>query len=546
EKLHRPWEAVRCLEQGGLFDEAVKLYEELEAYEKIGDLYVRLEQPDEAEQAYQRAVDQFVKKDDYLAAAKLQEQKLHDVDAALTTLDAGWPRSGQARACLDESFRMLGRLGRHEAARQRVSVLGRQTLRDDRMPLLVDGLVEAAVGYPDDEVQRLAADVARVSTSRVLKRRRVNSKPLLDALRRLAPQDRLLDRDCHRFARTSKPKPVAKPTTSKQNSGGVLSFIPEQIREYQFNRDVDWSKCQLTSRGFYVSGFRKKEIVLTRGGWNTDEDELASCVWSPKCNSDRPILMAVNNLGDVYLDFGFPDFGDISGLERAEITPDDDFRNRSVAGTPGWLPFNKAGFALTPAGHLWCIESDFKTLKVIDGSGTPLSIRELPRLEGSYDLSEWPPPEIPIYARDDGGLIGVGPHLLAVTKKDVSLVGDSHTPIRSIVGAIPFSSRQVVVLSEQRGLMIWRIFENDVYEAFYHPHESPTGTFMRDGRLVVVGDAGMSIYSTENEELKLLAESSYAIPDALGACQLPGTAHLAVCRKSGVIDVLSLPDCRRD
>lgn len=544
EKLNRPRDAVRCLESGGMFDEAVKLYEELEEFEKIGDLYVRLDQPDEAEQAYQRAVERFIEKDDYLAAAKLQEQKLEDVDAALASLDAGWPSSGQARACLDESFRMLGRLGRHDAAQQRVTSLSRQTLRDDRMPMLVEGLVEAAIGYPDDNVQTFAADVARVTTSRVLKGRRGHTKLLLDALRRLAREDRLLDRDCHRFARMTKPKPSSKPPTMKGAVGGVTSFIPERIREYKLANDVDWSKCQLTMRGFYVAGFRGKEIVLARGAWDARHVGHDSLVWPANGEADRPLLLEVTNRGDVYLAIAFPPIQDISDLEQTPMTPTDEFRYRTVAGTPGWLPSHKAGLAITPYGRVWCLESNLKTLKVIDADGTPLSTRELPILELTFDSDNWPSPEVPIYARDDGGLIGVGGHLIAVTKDGISEIDDSHFGIQSIVGAIPFSSRRAVVLSEQRGLMIWRVFKNDVCEAFWHEHRKLVATFMRDGRLVLLGDAGIWIYSTDNEELKLLGQSSYAIPDALGACQLPGTRYVAVCRKAGVIDVLSLSDVR--
>lgn len=57
DKLKRPDQAAKCLEQGGLWAEAIEFYEKLEAFEKVGDLHAKLEQPEEAEKAWRRAVE---------------------------------------------------------------------------------------------------------------------------------------------------------------------------------------------------------------------------------------------------------------------------------------------------------------------------------------------------------------------------------------------------------------------------------------------------------------------------------------------------------
>ena len=49
DKLKRPEMAAKCLEQGGLWAEAIEFYEQLGDFEKVGDLYAQLEQPEEAE-----------------------------------------------------------------------------------------------------------------------------------------------------------------------------------------------------------------------------------------------------------------------------------------------------------------------------------------------------------------------------------------------------------------------------------------------------------------------------------------------------------------
>ena len=96
DRLHRPDEAARCLEQGGLWTEAIAQYEELAEFEKAGDLYRQLDQPDHARQAYRSAVAKYLAQNDCLTAARLLENKLDAPDEAITQLEAGWPSSNQA------------------------------------------------------------------------------------------------------------------------------------------------------------------------------------------------------------------------------------------------------------------------------------------------------------------------------------------------------------------------------------------------------------------------------------------------------------------
>ena len=68
-------------------------------FEKVGDLYAQLEQPEEAEKAWRHAVAKHLDRPDIIAAAKLLETKLKVPDEALEVLAAAWPASSQA-ACL--------------------------------------------------------------------------------------------------------------------------------------------------------------------------------------------------------------------------------------------------------------------------------------------------------------------------------------------------------------------------------------------------------------------------------------------------------------
>jgi tetratricopeptide (TPR) repeat protein len=202
DHLDQPDEAARCLEQGGLWTEAIELYQRLGRFEKVGDLYAQLEQPEQAESAWRRAVKGLLDDRDILAAARLLETKLKVHDEALARLAEGWPQSPQAVRCLGEQIALLARLGRHEATAERIQELRGQTVGETLRPVLLDVLVENARCYPQDAVRTLAADATRAIVARHL---REASGPdldrLLNCLRKLVPADRLLDRDCARYHR---------------------------------------------------------------------------------------------------------------------------------------------------------------------------------------------------------------------------------------------------------------------------------------------------------------------------------------------------------
>ena len=123
DKLKRPLDAARCLENGGLVNEAIAAYGELAEFEKVGDLYVAIDQPDNARAAYLQAVEQQRSRGDHLHAARLLEEKLAAPDDALIELAAGWPTSPQAGQCLEEQFHLFARLGRHADAERRIDTI---------------------------------------------------------------------------------------------------------------------------------------------------------------------------------------------------------------------------------------------------------------------------------------------------------------------------------------------------------------------------------------------------------------------------------------
>ena len=108
EHLKDKQAAAECLERGGLLLEAIELFDELEKYEKVGDLYLRLEQRENAETYFEICIENAMKRKSYLDASRLWEDKMKRQDKAMETLLEGWEsNSGLANACLSRYFKLV-------------------------------------------------------------------------------------------------------------------------------------------------------------------------------------------------------------------------------------------------------------------------------------------------------------------------------------------------------------------------------------------------------------------------------------------------------
>ena len=197
---------------------------------------------------------------DCLAAARLLENKLDASDEALAQLDAGWPSLSQAGTCLEELFRLLARLGRHEAAAAKIEQLRGQSLLPQQMQLLIDIFSQTATTYPDAAVGAAAADATRPLAGARLRRATGEEKQrLLEAVRRLVPADRLLGRDCQRFLRP-RVRPVVPPAQSATAKCGATPVVSpsvpvKRIREIKLSEKVRWQAAVSAGNVFYAAGY---------------------------------------------------------------------------------------------------------------------------------------------------------------------------------------------------------------------------------------------------------------------------------------------------
>ncbi len=530
ERLHRPWDAARCLEQGGLWSEAISLYSELGAHEKAGDLYARLDQRENAERAWRLAVHAHDLADNHLEAARLLEEKLNAPGEALGRLDAGWPGSHQAAQCLQQSFRLLGRLGRHDETLRRIERLTWRSLPDHAVGPLVDNLAQVATGYPDETVRRHAADATRRQAAELLPQ----STPLaaehyVTAVASLVPDDRLLARDCERFVRRHRERGTVRRPPAER----TLTLV----RIIELPGGVEWQAATCAGTVFYAAGYLGGRIVVVRGRW--DGSIQVAEGWSPGppvLSPERPLLLAPNPLATDLLivhPVGGP------AMRWRAFPETDSFRRQLWAGTPEWMPQGAIGVARVPGGLTWVVaqQADGLVLYAYSPTGTLAASRVFPVPAG------WRPPVVPlpIHARAESVYLAIGEQLVKVHHDYRVERIELPDTIVALTGSQPHSTPRLAAALEHGASAYFDDGPRGHIVRFGDDLGRPSVAFTSGGWLVAAGAEQIDVYRAG--ERRIVLEHSLAQPrlNAWAVLATDDANHFAVCTSAGRIRAYRIP-----
>ncbi len=96
--------AAEYYEKANATLEAIELYKELHNYEKVGDLYLTLKKNDEAMEYFEKVVDHYRYRNQFLKASLIRKQKMNDIAGAQSLLIEGWRSTHDAFNCLNNYF----------------------------------------------------------------------------------------------------------------------------------------------------------------------------------------------------------------------------------------------------------------------------------------------------------------------------------------------------------------------------------------------------------------------------------------------------------
>ncbi|HEY4262402.1 MAG TPA: hypothetical protein VGM98_19730, partial [Schlesneria sp.] len=354
-RLKRPLDAARCLERGGLLDEAAELYIEHGMMEQAADLYYRLERSDEAERLLRNWAVQLTQSGHHIRASAVFHEKLSDVDQALITLDRGWGyQAPDAESCLKQTFQLLGQYARHDNARERIRDLREATLATPVATSAARAIASVATSYVDRTVQRDAEEATQVIIARHLQETTEERVALLNVLRSLAPQDRLLGRDCDRFVRQ-------KEAVTRKRPVRRITGISHVQKIELGSPGIEWRVAKSNGEVLLAAGYFSGGLLLRRVSWQTTWFSNYQDIFWAHVSNDHRILLEIptGNASPILIHAVGHD-----PLAMKSFIGQNAAANIDQAGSPIWATSSMMAFAGSEQGINWRVRSVFGNLEI--------------------------------------------------------------------------------------------------------------------------------------------------------------------------------------
>lgn len=97
-------EAAECYELAMLYPKAIELYKDIDEIEKVGDLYMLLNDKEQAHHFYQLQIDKYISNNQFIKGATIYKHKMKNMSKAQETLLRGWAENKDAANCLSYYF----------------------------------------------------------------------------------------------------------------------------------------------------------------------------------------------------------------------------------------------------------------------------------------------------------------------------------------------------------------------------------------------------------------------------------------------------------
>jgi len=513
-KLNDPGRAAACYADGGLFEEAIQLYEELGNHEELGRLYGELGREDAAREAWERAVQARNDRSEFLRAGVLVERELGDLERARELFQAGWPQSADAAACLRAELRLAIRENDFERLASRIEEI-RTTRRFEQSRVAAVGILgEVAASWPDPAMVPRIRDLAKgVAAGLLSTAGPPSSKRLLQLLPSLEPDDELFRRDARRHGRRMDARgALAEPDASGGKHGGL-----EKVAEKRLPGDLEVKDAAQRHADLVVVGRSDLGVALWHWGatgltqriqWARDEtgatgQRLRVCACESAFEGDEG---------------GFVILGD-RPLESRALRREEEAA--LWVGTGSWYG-ETLGFAVDDhGGNL--------QLALVEGALTLNRYRGC-RLVRSNPLEILPPVRsdddvclcmgmLPLLAQRDQVFFGLGSYLVRWFQ-DESEWMEFPGRVRCLRATRPHSRLRLVVRYEGGQALVWGDREWGRRETFGRDLDEPVCGFTASGHLVAADANRIAAYALSTG--RVVRRGAVDAPGAQPVAVLPG------------------------
>jgi tetratricopeptide (TPR) repeat protein len=502
----------------------------------IADLHERAGDAGAAALALRRVVDERLTRHDILGAAWLIEERLGAPDEALDLLLGAWPSSPQAASCLGEAFKLLARLGRHEAALERLAQLSRESAPDWLVLPLVATLGGTVREYPRERIRHRAADFSRILIARQLQRPALANDEagrLLEHLIRLAPEDRLLSRDANRFLSERR---GAQLRASRATPPPIPGNRPVVHHRFDLPRQIQWLELRREARWFYALGVTAKRLTLLRGTW---EGQYQSLSWECPAEAVRQGFVFEPTRQQ----------GTAVALARADGPPlpqqrfpiaDQFFDQVCLAGTPSWLPTQGFPFAISDE-VVWTVHLA-SGRAILSGHdkvhGNLLQTQDITDdlLSDAIRSSET---RLSLAGLAHGAAVALGNRLVLPRGDGCFTRAELPGQVVRVFPSLPHTRQGVAIMLHSGAVMFW--MGGEACLELDRDITSPIGAFVPGGPLVLASGARLLTLEVDSRSVSSVVRLELTGQRIVGVCPAANAGEFAVLSDNGQMTVYRMP-----
>jgi tetratricopeptide (TPR) repeat protein len=504
ERLRNEAAEAECLAEGGFFDEAIAIHERRARWLEVAALYEKSDRPEAAREALRRAVGVHVAAGDFLAAARLTEVRLNEVEEALRLLASTWPGGKQAFLCLEERFALLGRREDHVAIQALIGEFTRSAPPAALTVSVIGLLTRLAETMVHEPGRRAASEAVRVRAAGVLGARGLDGADemaVLRALTRLEPQDRVLKRDVLRYREIRIQAATTPPVLPKVSPGMVRRVLPGKMGTLTLPKVGPWLSITASpvANGHEIHAIARsgeRRVFFTRGTW---AGAMQSADWSdPAPELGAAFLLARRGAELVLARPG------VASLAQQELPASDFFKDGLCrVGTPSWLPEDAVRIAASRAAF-WVVRlvAGRVVLASYAEGGLVYSRDVTDELMAAGASGEGGALAIEANGGDGRLALGYGRHLLVLDGGRKIEVRDLGAGVLGLLAAPPGRPGWIALL--ERGAVFVCAHTLEISEVDGQM-VAPRGVFLGDGHLVLLSEREGRVIAVTDEVLAATA-----------------------------------------
>ena len=286
EHLKDFYRAGDCLEKAGLILEAIDIFKNLELFEKVAELYEKINLEKEAHFYYEKAILILIENKNYLDASVIILEKLKQNDRAKKVLlDAWFSNSNQNYICLKKYFELIEV---NELNSEIKNIYNSIEIKEQR-----DVFLEVLFTLRDNNDSSDFLEIFEDITYRVINENLEEGNfSNLKKLKKLFPNDLIIPSDYKRFI-----------------TNNIKKLNPEKIENIYLDSSIEWFKTVSFDHQFIVFGKKNDRLYIARGNWygnieyhywkeKIEKNEIINIISNPE-NTNNILIQANKTIFEI-------------------------------------------------------------------------------------------------------------------------------------------------------------------------------------------------------------------------------------------------------